>query len=149
LKTVKAFKPVIKQEEYVKLILYPYTLFVAKLEFKRLFLKPKVLLCAGLLDMCRSSVLFINSIPEITDIEVDEESIIPPTVPDSDVRDIIEYEVMRYGIARINTWWAPEIEFLEMMRVHKIFYVTEEGGRRYIVDTLTGDKKRLEMKFKA
>jgi len=36
-------------------------------------------------------------------MEVNEESIIPPTVPDSNVCDIIEYGVIMYGVARINS----------------------------------------------
>ncbi len=138
---VKVFKPIIIINKYEKLVLYPYVLFKAKLVFKRLVLSPKIMICSGILDLCRGRVLFLAQIPEITHVDYDKVNIIPQVISDEEARNIVEYEVLRYGISKINTWWEPDIRFIEYSKVYKVFYVVKENGKLFIVDSLTGDKK--------
>ena len=114
---------------------------MAELRFRRLGLSPKIMYVAGLLDMCRCAVTYLLNLPEIIDMEVNEEDIIPPSVQEENVKEILEYKLTRYGMARINTWWCPEIDFKVLEKVYKLYYVVLEDGKKYIIDSLTGMKK--------
>ncbi|AIF69514.1 hypothetical protein PAP_05555 [Palaeococcus pacificus DY20341] len=141
---VKVMRPIFKPEEPANFILYPYYVFHLKLFYKRIGREDKEFDYFAYVDCYRFGVERGDGFIEIQEWNVREDQIMEELVNKEKAREKALESAFQWGNLRVISWWTPRIEMIKEEKVYKVFWIFEEEGEKYIMDSLTGDKFKLK-----
>lgn len=136
---VKVMNPLFKPDNLGTFVLYPYRIFHIKLYFKRLRGKDRELDYYAYVDCYRSGVERGDDFIELHEWDVPSDTVMDDLVNEKDARTKALESAFLWGNMKVISWWTPRMEVLKEEKAYKVFWIFEEGGKKLIMDSLTGD----------
>lgn len=141
---VNVMRTIFKPDVPEKFVLYPYWIFHLRLFYKRLGRSDKVLDYFAYVDLYRFGAERGDSFIDIYEWDVDEKLIMKPLVGYEDAKTKAFESAIHWGNMRIVSWWMPRIEIVKHEQAYKVFWIFEEEGEKYVMDSMTGEKFKMK-----
>jgi hypothetical protein len=136
---VKVMKPIFKPKVHRAFVLYPYRLFHIRLYFKRIVGNDRELDYYAYVDCYRFGVERGDDFIEILEWNVPEDVVMEDLVSEEDARKKAIESAFLWGNMKVISWWTPRIEILREEKAYKVFWIFDGNGKKYIMDSLTGE----------
>lgn len=141
---VKVMKPIFRPEVPAKFVLYPYSIFHIKLFYKRLGRKDRELDYFAYVDLYRFGVERGDDFIELKEWAVKDNVIMEENCQYEEAKEKAIESAFMWGNMMVISWWTPRIEVVKEAKAYKVFWIFEENGEEYVMDSLTGEKFKLK-----
>ncbi len=133
----RVWKPRVERPRWVsETVLYPLRFYRLRVALRRLLGEPRVVELYVMVDRVRAKGFVADGYPETVEMTGVE---IPARAGDEASERIARRTALYWAMRKYRIGLAPEIEVLDTLDVYKAFWIVEEpGGRRVIVDSVTG-----------
>ncbi len=139
---MKAIKPAIDApESIVRKFLYPYTIYRIEVHVKRPLKPPRIFQLIITVDRFRAKGFISDIMPEL----IDAEGItIPARLNDEQADKVARRTALYYTLKKWRVGIAPDIIIREKVDVYKVFWLIQQGNKKVLVDSISGDWEELK-----
>ncbi|GAB6101138.1 type I 3-dehydroquinate dehydratase [Thermococcus atlanticus] len=137
---IKVMRTIFKPDVPGKFVLYPYHIFHLKLFYRRLGRSDRVFDYFAYVDLYRLGAERGDGFIDLYEWDVDERQVMKPLADYEEARRKAFESAIIWGNSRVVSWWLPRIEVVRDAQAYKVFWIFEEEGEKYVMDSLTGEK---------
>ena len=141
-KLITVVAPLVRIEhEVLRKVYYPYMFYHVEVLLKGLMGRSRKVKGYVAVDMVRGLTFLADSMPKTYKEEVSVDDIIPPRISFKDAERLAKKKMVWVTMRKIKTIFPVTVSILDELYAYKLFLLVVEEGKKYIVDTVTGERE--------